>query len=237
MAAAVVMILRLWAMYNRSKIILRIFLSLFALELISSLLGAAIYSDARIFSDTIHISICAWKNHLPSVAIVVFILQMTHSAAMCIFAIAQFVRQSLEMYRMTKQWQFSYYMKFLVKQGILYFFYILNGFNISPIVGWQLSGILQYVPMYVLTPRFILSIRELYARDVQGRRGEGIDTGFGLLSSGRGAGTAIVFADIEGNEGLEDDVWGRRGDGVDTGFGLSSSGHGAVGDGDGTRGC
>jgi hypothetical protein len=39
----------------------------------------------------------------------------------------------------------------------------------------------------------------------RGRRGEGIDTGFGLSLSGRGAGgTAIVFADVEQNEGSED---------------------------------
>ena len=58
--------------------------------------------------------------------------------------------------------------------------------------------------MFTLSPRFILSIRELYARDVQGRRGEGIDTGFGL-SSGRGAGrSAFAFADVEQNEGSED---------------------------------
>ena len=63
--------------------------------------------------------------------------------------------------------------------------------------------ILEYVPVFTLSPRFIMSIRELYARDVQGRRGEGIDTGFGL-SSDRGAGrSAIVFADVEQNEGLE----------------------------------
>ena len=66
--------------------------------------------------------------------------------------------------------------------------------------------------MYTLTPRFILSIRELYARDVQGRRGEGIDTAFGLLSTDRGAaGTAMLFADVEPNEGLEE---------IDTGIGL-----------------
>ena len=75
-----------------------------------------------------------------------------------------------------------------------------------PASGWLmcLLGILQYVPMFTLSPRFILSIWELYACDVQGRRGEGIDTGFGL-SSDRSAGRlAIVFADVEQNEGLED---------------------------------
>jgi hypothetical protein len=92
--------------------------------------------------------------------------------------------------------------------------------------------VLAYVPMYALTPRLILNIRELYARDVQGRRGEGIDTGFGLLSTRGGAdGTTMVFANVEPNEGLEDDARGRCGDGIDTGagLGLSSSGHRAVG--------
>ena len=73
--------------------------------------------------------------------------------------------------------------------------------------GWQIIalGIVQDVPMYTVAPRFILSIRELYARDVQGRRGEGIDTGFGFSLSDRGGvGTAIMFAAAEQNEGLED---------------------------------
>ncbi|KAF8547307.1 hypothetical protein OG21DRAFT_1527251 [Imleria badia] len=73
--------------------------------------------------------------------------------------------------------------------------------------GWQaaLSLILEYVPMYTLTPRFIMSIQELYTHDVQGRRGCGIDTGFGLALSGCDAdGTAMVYTDVEQNEGLED---------------------------------
>ncbi|KAF8442243.1 hypothetical protein L210DRAFT_3536131 [Boletus edulis BED1] len=58
--------------------------------------------------------------------------------------------------------------------------------------------------MWTLIPRFIISVRELYARDVQISRGEGIDTGFGL-SSGRSAGEkAMVFADVEQDEGPED---------------------------------
>lgn len=53
--------------------------------------------------------------------------------------------------------------------------------------------------MCSLTPRFIISVRELYAHDVQGTRGE-IDTGFGLSFSGR-AGETMAFADVEWNEG------------------------------------
>ena len=40
---------------------------------------------------------------------------------MCILAIVQFLRQLLQMYRMTKQWQINHYMSLLVKQGILYY--------------------------------------------------------------------------------------------------------------------
>lgn len=75
----------------------------------------------------------------------------------------------------------------------------------GPPPGWQALYIVQYVPIYTLTPRFILGIRELYARDVRSRRGSGIDTGFGLPLSGGGDGnTATEFADPRQNdEGLE----------------------------------
>lgn len=50
------------------------------------------------------------------------IFQITHGAAMCLLAIIRFVRQSLQMYRATKQWQPNRYMSLLVTQGIFYFF-------------------------------------------------------------------------------------------------------------------
>ena len=55
-----------------------------------------------------------------------FILQITHGATMCTLMIVQFVRQSLQMYHVAKQWQLSRYMTLLIRQGILYFFaYVL----------------------------------------------------------------------------------------------------------------
>ncbi|KAG8212945.1 hypothetical protein J3R82DRAFT_11307 [Butyriboletus roseoflavus] len=134
---------------------------------------------------------------------------------MCTFAIVRFVRESLQMYRVTKQWYPNRYMNLLVKEGILYFFAILL-FNlidvltyaeVIPVETWQMIMLVfaEYVPMYALTPRFITSMRELYARDVQGKRGGGIDTAFGLSLSGHDAGgTAIVFADVGQTEGSED---------------------------------
>lgn len=67
-----------------------------------------------------------------------------------------------------------------------------------------LSYILQFVPMFTLIPRFIMSIREMYAREVHGS-GVGMDTGFGLSTSGRDAsGTAIMFADVGQLENVEE---------------------------------
>ena len=66
-------------------------------------------------------------------------------------------------------------------------------------------ALVQYVPMFTLTPRFIMSIRELHARDVQGRRGAGIDSGFGFPASSASAGRMeIMFTNAGRLEGLED---------------------------------
>ena len=83
----------------------------------------------------------------------------------------------------------------------------LLGFSVIPSEGWPmiLALILEFVPMFTLSSRFILSIRELHADDVQARRGSGIDTGFGLSVSGHGAvETVPVFADVEQDEGSAD---------------------------------
>ena len=73
-----------------------------------------------------------------------------------------------------------------------------------PTQYWQTSllYIIEYVPMWTLTPRFIMNIRELYA---QGEHVNGIDTGFGLVSVSDyvRSRTEIIFAEEE-TEGLRD---------------------------------
>ena len=70
---------------------------------------------------------------------------------------------------------------------------------------WILLGVAEYIPIFTLVPRFILNLRELYARDLQGRRGSDIDTAFGLTSaSSHGpVASAIMFAEGAQNEGEE----------------------------------
>ncbi|KAF8126741.1 hypothetical protein EV363DRAFT_1401554 [Boletus edulis] len=140
----------------------------------------------------------------------------------------QFLRQSLRMYRATKQWQLSRYMNLLFREGVIYFLVTL-AFGLVNIqtqhifvtlpVKW-LSAVLRVgsnVPVFTLPPRFILSIRALYARDLRDRRGYGIDTGFGISSLGNSSvgGTAIVFADMEGSEGSQQDEEIRMEEGED----------------------
>ncbi|KAF8552029.1 hypothetical protein OG21DRAFT_1486496 [Imleria badia] len=206
-AADFVMILRVWAMYHRSRLILGTLLTLFSMEIIAIILAVVMGISPRntsvVIIQTLDYPSCVvlptpvWLNEAT-------ILRITHGAAMGMLAIIQFVRQSLQMYRVTNQWQLNRYMNLLVKQGILYFFaiFLFNLVNVLPALGKGITErrrqtlllILEYVPMYTLTPRFILSIRELYARDV--RRGGRIDTGFGVSLSGSDTeGTAIVFVD------------------------------------------
>ena len=66
-----------------------------------------------------------------------------------------------------------------------------------------------YLTFATIVPRFIISVRELYSRDVRGRW-QGIDTGFGLSShtiSSQNEISAIAFADVAGGQAqeMEDD--------------------------------
>ena len=158
------------------------------------------------------------------------ILRIALCAALCILAILEFVKQSLQLYRATNVWQPNRYMKLLLKQGVLYFLvYVPSppGTQIhkqtkyrpeltvifrcrillcSVISILTTTGnlpamfILEIMPVYTLAPRFITSIRRLYVRDGQGRA----DTAFGLSSfpsSGIvGTTRSMVFADVEPND-------------------------------------
>lgn len=63
--------------------------------------------------------------------------------------------------------------------------------------GWIIATILQYVPLFTFTPRFVISMRELYAQDTQGRV-SGVDNAFGLSAlSGRDTFGTMVFAEVE----------------------------------------
>ncbi|KAG9316039.1 hypothetical protein JVU11DRAFT_3702 [Chiua virens] len=88
-----------------------------------------------------------------------------------------------------------------------------------PDACWGLiaATIAQLVPLYTLSPRFIISIRELHAHDLQGRRGSGIDTGFGLsaLSTHGAVGEPMLLAvGVEGEIAENVEADGGQNDGT-----------------------
>lgn len=71
----------------------------------------------------------------------------------------------------------------------------------------MLTDVLSFILLFVLSPRFIMSVRELYEHDSRrgGQRGSGlgIDSGFGLSGQLRSYGAtgmpSIMFAEAEGS--------------------------------------
>ncbi|KAF8554381.1 hypothetical protein OG21DRAFT_1497038 [Imleria badia] len=271
-AADLIMILRVWSMYNRSRLVLSTLLVLFSAEMVCTIVISFMASDPRnlyvIVRHVLDQSRCVVYLPSPVWAKAATILEITIGATMCTLAIVQFITQSVQMYRVTNHWQISQYMNLLVRQGVFYFLAVSMFSIIIAIAAWGKSPtaewlvrvllVLEWVPSFAVSPRFILAIRKLYAHDVQRGRGEGIDSGFGLSLSGGGplgmpmgfldaeqnvglkgvelsdygaVGKANGFEHVEQKEGLDflHDARGRRGEGIDAGFGLSSSGHGAGG--------
>ena len=95
------------------------------------------YTNDRLTAAIIQIlelefSLCMVQPAVPIWTQVVAIFRITRGAAMCILVIAQSVRQSVQMYRVTKQWQVNQYMSLLIQQGNLYFFAYVLVSSFSP---------------------------------------------------------------------------------------------------------
>ncbi|KAN0094449.1 hypothetical protein V8E55_002736 [Tylopilus felleus] len=133
---------------------------------------------------------------------------------MCLLAIYQFLRQSVQLCKSRRGWKPNQYIELLVHQGIIYF--VINflhaiiteglfSINFSQTVALTLTPALE-VLIFTLNPRFILSIRELYANPFQAQY---IDTGFGIGSSLGSStlteiGTMSHFADVGPGERLDE---------------------------------
>ncbi|KAF8452924.1 hypothetical protein L210DRAFT_3755861 [Boletus edulis BED1] len=213
-AADLLMILRVYAMWNRSMSILRVLLLVYTIQTLITVVFEGIYNNPNTHLSAVRIlefSICCSSTDNTSHAGYYVAPRLVLSALLAILAIFQTVKQSFEMYKATKQWQPNRYMQKLAKEGILYFlvnvlFQLgdllhMTGFpaGTSYIVLKPLICIAFYIPI----SRFVINIRELYDRDVH--RCFHIDTGFGVVSRlNAGQDTtvsALVFMD--GNQGAE----------------------------------
>jgi len=228
-SADLMMVLRTWAMYDRSRVILVVLLTLYFVEMAPGFILAGLDSDAKYLpvsvAQVLGSSFCSYNytRFASTWTNVVIILQMIYGGVLCMLASAQCARRSLQIYHATKQWQLNRYMGLLVRQGVVYFFafFLLNlinllfALNMLPAKLWVIILLIpaELVPAYTLTPRFILSIRELYAHSIQSGHSHGskMDSGFG--QSGRSGGsrwtsttgmTTMVFEDSIAKIGLEE---------------------------------
>ncbi|KAF8452901.1 hypothetical protein L210DRAFT_3639344 [Boletus edulis BED1] len=210
----VVMILRVYAMWNRSRTILYISLFLLVTQTIVAVVLDVIYDKPNTpisvtLAQVSDFSFCN-INIPPTLPVYRAAPRLVLSVALVSFAVSQALKQSFEMYKATKQWQPNRYMQKLVADGILYFivnvlYQAIEVFSVFPVQTNTIFflDVFNYVAFYTLIPRFIISIRELYDRDIRGRFH--IDTGFGLRSrSNPGLDTtvsALVF--VVGDQGPE----------------------------------
>jgi len=227
-AADLMMILRVYTMWSRSRTILHVLLFIYIVQTITSFIYAGIY-----FNPNTHMSVTIVQvpdfpdaslcipllNIPPNLTIYYMIPRFVLSAVLFILALTQPLKESVAMYKATKQWQPNRYMKLLVKDGIIYFFTSLLYNTVETIVSgtefrstnpsmFFLAGF-TYLIFALIMPRFIISVRELYDRDLRARL-QGIDSGFGVLSrsvvSQNGVVSTIAFADVTpGQDQVVDD--------------------------------
>jgi len=209
------MILRVYAMWNRSKQILQFLLFIYVPQVIIASVFTGIYNNPNTYLSvsTIQVadvSICnvsithstarIWHfySSIPRFILVVVLF---------VLAVIPALKESFEMYKATKQWQSNRYLQQLLRDGAFYF--LLNVLLTTyRILQSQLSitdasldflTSVSYMILFPMMPRFIISIRELRDRDLRDCW-QGIDTGFGVLSqpvvSDIAVMSAITFADV-----------------------------------------
>ena len=148
----VVMILRVYAMWNRSNSILCLLLFIYVVQTITTVIFIGTYNTPdthfsgmsravnwmqqynldkwpySTFSSVTTVRVLDFSFCSASYVNVPLMLSMYPAtprfvlgAALMVFAVLQTTRQSVEMYKATKQWQPNRYMQRLVRDGIFYF--------------------------------------------------------------------------------------------------------------------
>ncbi|KAG8216189.1 hypothetical protein J3R82DRAFT_8214 [Butyriboletus roseoflavus] len=127
-AISVVMVLRVYAMWNQSKWILWLLLFIYVPQVIFSLIVAGVYNTNTYISVTIvqvtNFSFCDLSSNTTTFMLAVYanlIPRFVLGAMLLILAGTQTLKQSVNMYKATKQWQPNRYMERLVRDGMIYF--------------------------------------------------------------------------------------------------------------------
>ncbi|KAF8836257.1 hypothetical protein BDN67DRAFT_1072034 [Paxillus ammoniavirescens] len=127
-ASDLLMILRVYAVYNRSRRILAILLVIYIPAMVLSIADAAYIMTQKLYltvvPDVADVRFClSANNDIPYIQLSTYavVARLVIGALLCVFAVAKFIRQSLEMHKALKQWRSDRYMKLFVRESILYF--------------------------------------------------------------------------------------------------------------------
>ena len=73
-------------------------------------------------AQVLDFTFCVAQFGSPGWGVTIDIVQVTLGALMCLLVTIQFVRQTLQMYKATKQLQPSQYLSLFMREGMFYFF-------------------------------------------------------------------------------------------------------------------
>ena len=145
LSESVVMILRVYAMYNKSKIVLGLLLVFYVAFLIIYPLSSAIYNNPSTDLTSTHFDCSFGRNdpHLSAAVTITQVLDMSFcnpeynitsqigkykyiprrglSVLLVAFALVRFCMDSYQSYKQTKQWEVNRYINLLVREGVFYF--------------------------------------------------------------------------------------------------------------------
>ncbi|KIJ07075.1 hypothetical protein PAXINDRAFT_103107 [Paxillus involutus ATCC 200175] len=199
--ADLLMILRVYAMYRRSKILLAILLAIYIPTTVLCTVATIMYSHPNVTltvttTEAAVFNFCVATYDTTSLfGTYTVIPRLVLGVILCTLAVAKFVRESLDMHKAIKQWQPNRYLELLTRESVLYFIAYLV-YNVASLIGnigtaHIVLGVAASLLPYILAPRFILSVREACSHTVW----EDVDSGFGVGSQcTSGGSTTMVFA-------------------------------------------
>jgi len=196
------MILRVYAMWNRSKTIFVLLLFIYVPQVLVNVVWELVYARpggtlSVTVDQVLNYKSCTYSTTAPP-GMYRTIPRFVLGSALLILAVIPTLTHSAEMHKLTKRWHTNRPMKLLVKEGSAYFivnllFNIVNAIQISSPELTLLVDSITYALCCVIMPRFIMAIRELYDRN--SRDGwRGVDTGFGVFSVPASGGNEDVSA-------------------------------------------
>ncbi|KAF9230574.1 hypothetical protein BU15DRAFT_69079 [Melanogaster broomeanus] len=197
------LILRVYAMYNRSRIVLGIILLVYIPTVAVQFALIVMFNNFKTHLsvtevEEMNLKFCVTSySDATELSIYIWIARAVNSAVLCLFAVAQFIRHALEMHKVLGKWQSNRYMRFLVQESILYFISDLLYNVLGIVLGPSKTVSRTAAAPYLLAPRLIISAREFHSHIV----GDHIDNGFGFSSQGFSRSHGIIWASPEDREG------------------------------------